>query len=59
MSIKMKIKVTKEILKKSMWCGTSAGRGQIITNCAVALAVRDIFQEPQLGIPQFLQVSIR
>jgi len=45
----MKIKVTKEILKKSMWCGTSAGRGQIITNCAVALAVRDIFPRATVG----------
>lgn len=44
MSIKMKIKVTKEILKKSMWCGT-IGLGGVTENCAVALAVRDIFPE--------------
>lgn len=49
MSIKMKIKVTKEILKKSMWCSTSAGIGDVVKNCAVALAVRDIFPRAEVG----------
>lgn len=49
MSIKMKIKVTKEILRKSMWCGTDAGPKDISHNCAVALAVRDIFPYATIG----------
>jgi hypothetical protein len=43
---KLKIKVTKEILKKSMYCGTKSESTELIVkNCAVALAVRDIFPE--------------
>lgn len=41
MSTKLKIKVTKEILQRSMMCGLNAV--SIGANCAVALAVRDIF----------------
>ena len=40
--MKLKIKVTKEIIEKAKYCGTVSNlhTGQ---NCAVALAVRDIF----------------
>jgi hypothetical protein len=50
MSIKMKIKVTKEILRKSMWCGTPSGSSDVVSNCAIALAVRDIFPNASVGI---------
>ncbi len=43
---KLNIKVTKDILKKSMMCGTKAML--ISQNCAIALAVREIF--PNAGI---------
>ena len=46
MSTKLKIKVTKEILFKSQLCqqeGVSAGVNGVGANCAIALAVRDIF----------------
>ena len=38
---KLKIKVTKEILERSKYCG--GGDLNVSQNCAVALAVRDIF----------------
>jgi hypothetical protein len=45
--IKLKIKVTKDILKKSMYCSESALLPST-TNCAVALAVRDIFPDAKV-----------
>lgn len=45
--MKLKIKVTKEILERSKFCGTEETIKNLIdhiqTNCAVALAVREIF----------------
>lgn len=43
------IKVTKEILEKSMYCGIGWGGGSIIENCAIAYAVREIFPGAQVG----------
>lgn len=40
---KLKIKVTEEILRKSQFCGTIYSTEPVIANCAIALAVRDIF----------------
>lgn len=40
---KLKIKVTKEILRKSMMCGTDGNTDGLTQNCAIALAVREIF----------------
>lgn len=37
------IKVTKEILQRAKFCGTAFAEGLVSQNCAVALAVRDIF----------------
>ena len=39
---KLKIKVTKDILERSKMCGTNEGE-TVSQNCAVALAIRDIF----------------
>ena len=40
----LKIKVTKEILRKSMYCGTELSTKDTVgANCAFALALRDIF----------------
>lgn len=44
----LKIKVTKEILQRSMLCGTEEGPSSVGFNCAVALAVREIF--PDAGV---------
>ena len=45
--MKLEIKVTKEILSKSMFC---AGESDYIQeNCAFALAVRDIFPKARIG----------
>ena len=49
MSIKMKIKVTKEILKKSMWCHPNQGNCFVGTSCAIALSVIDIFPDGYVG----------
>lgn len=40
--MKLKITVTKETLKRSVLCGTKEGKA-VSQNCAIALAVRDIF----------------
>lgn len=43
MSVKLKIRITKEIIKESVVClGIFPGSG-LSTNCAFALAIRDIF----------------
>ena len=42
--MKLKIHITKEILAKSMNC-----RGQASTNCAFAVALREIFPEVSVG----------
>lgn len=47
--MKLQIKVTKEILEKSMWCGTEKGEQSVPQNCAIALAVRDIFPKAEVG----------
>ena len=44
--MKLKIKVTKEILERSMWCSTDAaneGEKGVMGNCAIAVACREIF----------------
>lgn len=45
--VKLKIKVTKEILEKSAFCGYEGpiDEDTMGTNCAIALAVRDIFPQ--------------
>ena len=49
--IKLKVKVTKEILKKSMTCGCFSPK--VAANCAVALAIREIFPEATVGYTGF------
>lgn len=44
---KLKIKVTKDILKRSMYCTNDFN---IATNCAIAVAVRDIFPNASVGL---------
>ena len=46
---KLKIKVTKEILERSKMCGWKNGNKDMSTNCAIALAVRDVFPEARVG----------
>lgn len=45
MSVKLRITVTKEILERSKNCGVTGGNliKEMPTNCAIALAIRDIF----------------
>ena len=47
--MKLKIKITKDVLKRSMYCGTDGDESKIESNCAVALAVRDIFPTAEVG----------
>jgi hypothetical protein len=53
---KLKITVTKEVLEKSKNCGKGDYR-EVITNCAVALAVRDIFPRASVVGP-FLRFEV-
>jgi len=46
--IKLKVKVTKEILKESMMCGHDWYEG-VSSNCAVALAIREIFPKVRVA----------
>lgn len=42
--MKLKINITKEVLKKSMWCGTGEMEWCFITkSCAIALAICNVF----------------
>lgn len=52
--MKIKIKVTKDILKRSAMCGTFSQIAKVIENCAIALAVREVFPNAVVG-----QTSIR
>jgi hypothetical protein len=45
MSVKLKIKVTKEILQRSAFCSGSG----ITEDCAIALAVRDLFPKASVS----------
>jgi hypothetical protein len=50
--IKLKITVTKEILEKSKWCGYKLDNEEFkltSQNCAIALAVRDVFPNAGVG----------
>lgn len=49
--MKLTIKITKEVLKRSMYCGTEACKGKISENCAIAVAVRDIFPTCAIAHP--------
>lgn len=40
--MKLKLKITKEILEKSSLCGAANGGGLLTENCAFAIAFRDI-----------------
>jgi hypothetical protein len=49
---KLTIKVTKDILQKSMLCGTFdefLGGEPVGKSCAIALAIRDIFPDASVG----------
>lgn len=41
--MKIEIKITKDVLKRSMWCGVTVK--PVSTNCAISLAVRDLFPD--------------
>jgi hypothetical protein len=45
--MKIKIHVTKDVLRRSALCGM--GEGSVIENCMVACAVRDIFPNAVVG----------
>lgn len=45
--MKIEIKITKEVLRRSMWCGVMDGLR--LENCVVAIAVRDIFPKALIG----------
>lgn len=46
MSTKLTIKVTKEILLRSAYCDFR--KNGLVTNCAIALSIRDIFPEARV-----------
>jgi|SRR6185437_10205993 len=53
--MKLKIKITKEILHKTKYCRVDEG---VYKNCAVAIAVRDIFPEAEVGTT-FITTNIK
>lgn len=46
---KLKIKITKAILKESMMCQVSGEKMDVLRNCAIAEAVREIFPNATVG----------
>ena len=72
--MKLKIKVTKQILKESMYCGTELHNGStnknssytIDSNCAIACAIREIFPKATVGnmyisldYPKFITLPLK
>lgn len=55
MSVKLKIKITKEILRETRGCSNETCAVQ--TNCAVAVAIRDILPEASVD-GEFINVRI-
>lgn len=47
--MKFQINITKDILKRSMMCGTEDFQGLISKNCPIALAIRDLFPDATTG----------
>lgn len=47
--MKLKINITQDILERSKMCGLIKGQKSISTNCAIALAIRDIFPQSSVG----------
>jgi hypothetical protein len=45
----IQINITKDVLKKSMYCGTSKCVGLVRYNCAFSVALRDIFPFAGVG----------
>jgi hypothetical protein len=43
--MKLQINITKKILSRAMFCGTALATGATSENCAIALAVRDLFPQ--------------
>lgn len=49
--MKLQIKITKDVLRRSMWCGTKDAPetiGYSNSSCAIALAIRDIFPDASI-----------
>jgi hypothetical protein len=46
--MRITIKITKEVLKETMFCGGIYGNNNT-TNCAVAFAVREVFPNARVG----------
>lgn len=60
--MKLKIKVTKDILRRSMMCGTVISNSGLMTpipssNCAIAVAIRDIFPSAAIGTVRMLFIK--
>lgn len=50
--MKVKIKVTKDILERSKMCGTAQFKGLITKSCAIALAIREILPHSAVILDQ-------
>jgi hypothetical protein len=46
--MKFQINITKDVLQRSMMCGTNP-HGLVTENCAIAVAIRDLFPEMIIG----------
>jgi hypothetical protein len=57
--MKIKIHVTKDVLRRSMMCGTVHDKSKIGKgdNCAVALAIRDLFPKYYVGMYEIFMNS--
>lgn len=50
--MKILIKVTKDVLFRSRMCGL--GGAGLSTNCAIAVAIRDLFPKASIGCPSMI-----
>lgn len=57
--MRLKIKITKDVINRAKYCGTEKQPGFVTHNCAIAVAVRDIFDDAQAGIDCITAYGIR
>lgn len=55
--MKILIKVTKDILQRSMMCGVDSIAKNCAINCAIAVAVREIFPQASVGLNTIAPIS--
>ena len=57
--MKIKIKVTKDVLKRAMWCGTTDMHEPMSQNCAISKALNDVFGKVSVSKSRIILLADR